>query len=479
MDTIPKTNADFVRHKAIQARCTHPTGNFVQFMEEYIEQSILARFEQQVARYPDRLAIKTENQQITYDELNKAANRLARAILAQRGEGEEAVALMLEHGAPILTGILGVLKAGKIYTPLDPSFPRSRLKYMLENSEAGCIVTDNQNHVLASELSGRKTQIINISDLDPGLSTENPGLPISPDALAYILYTSGSTGQPKGVLQNHRNLLHQIRVYTNDFHICAEDRLPLFISCGFAASVKVFFGALLNGASVFPINLKQGGLIDLANWLIQEEITIYFSVTTTFRQFINTLSGEEKFPKLRLIMVGAEAVYRRDTELYKRHFSQDCLFVVSLGATEAGTVCWYFVDKETQISRSTVPVGYAVEDMDVVLVDKSGKEVEINKAGDICIRSRYLSPGYWREPELTEAAFLPDPEGQDKRIYRTGDTGYMLPDGCLVHLGREDSLVKVRGYRIDLAEIEMALLEHNAVKEAVVVIRETHLDNIP
>lgn len=478
MDTFPETETDFERCRNIQAKCMHPTGHFIEFWADEIEQSIPARFEQQVTRYPNNLAIKTEDRQITYRELNKAANRVAGAILSQRGEGQESIGLMLDHGISILVGILGVLKAGKIYTPLDPSFPRNRLKYILENSQASCIVTDSQNCNLATELSNRQIQAINISELDPNLSIENPDLSISPDALANILYTSGSTGQPKGVLQNHRNLLHQIRVYTNDFHICAEDRLPLFISCGFAASVKVFLGALLNGASLFPYNLKQGGLANLADWLVQEELTIYFSVTTTFRQFINTLSGEDNFPKLRLIMVGAEPVRRKDVEFYGRFFSKDCFFIVTMGATEAGTVCWYFIDRETEISQSIVPVGYTVEDIDVILLDNTGKEVEAGKIGEICVNSRYLSPGYWEDPILTETSFLPNPEDADRRIYHTGDLGYILPDGCLMHLGRRDSQVKIRGYRIDAAEIEMALLEHNAIEETVVIAHKTSNDNM-
>ena len=188
----PKSETDFAHHRDIQARCVHPTGHFVEFGVEEIEQSIPKRFEQQVARYPDCLAIRDGNQQITYDELNRAANRVARAILAQRGEGEEPIALMLEHGTSILVGILGVLKAGKIYTPLDPSFPRNRLKYILENSQAHCIVTDSQNCNLTGELSGLQIQTIKVDKLNPNLSTGNPDLSIS--RVCCVLYSLQAYG---------------------------------------------------------------------------------------------------------------------------------------------------------------------------------------------------------------------------------------------------------------------------------------------
>jgi amino acid adenylation domain-containing protein len=462
---------------SIQGRRVGPTNTFIEFKKENIEQSIPDRFEQQVDRYPNRLAVKAKSHALTYDTLNKVTNRVARAILAQRGEGEEPIALLLGHSGSAIIAILGILKAGKIYVPLDPSYPQARMTYMLEDSQAGLIVTNNKNLSLAASLAThRATQnvcpVLNINEIDTSLSTENLGLSIPPDTNAYLIYTSGSTGQPKGVVHTHRNALHKIRGYTNHCHICADDRLLLLASFSFSSSTATIFGALLNGAAVFPFNVKEQGLTRLASWLIQEEITIYHSVATSFRHFIGTLTGEETFPKLRLIRLGSETIYKQDVELYRRHFPQDCILYVGMSTTETGSVCRYFVDKETEIADNVVPAGHAVEGMEILLLDDEGQTVGLNQVGEIAVRSRCLSPGYWRRPDLTRAKFLPDPEGGDKRIYLTGDLGRMRPDGCLEHLGRKDFQVKIRGYRVEVSGIETALHDLDTIKEAVVVAQD-------
>lgn len=463
---------DLSRQQPVQDRRVRPTNAFVEFGREEIEQSIPDRFEKQVHKYPNRVAVKTRNHELTYDALNQAANRVARAILAQRGSGEEPVTLLLENDAPMIAAILGVLKAGKIYVPLDPALPRARIAYILENSQAGLIVTDNKHLSFARELAQDTLQLINIDEFDSSLSIENPGLSIPPDAFAWILYTSGSTGQPKGVVQTHRNALHYVMNYTNSFCIYMDDRLTLLYSCSASAATHNIFSALLNGASLYPLDIKQEGLARMAAWLLQRDITIYNSVPTVFRYFLDTLTGEEQFPNLRLIIMMGEPVYKRDVELYKKHFSKDCIFVNRLGSTETGSIRWYFKDQETQIIDSNVPVGHSVEDNEILLLDDAGDQVDFDQIGEIAVKSRYLSPGYWQRPDLTQAAFLHNPEGGDERIYRMGDLGHMLPDGRLVCLGRKDFQVKFKGYRIEPAEIEMALLDLDTIKQAVVMARE-------
>src|SRR5215212_620714 len=315
----------------VQVRRVHLTNAFIRFEEEETEQSIPQRFEQQVSRYPDRLAVKTRSHQLSYAALNKVANRVARTLLAQRGEGAESIALLLEHDAAMIAAILGVLKAGKVYVPLDPSFPYARNKFILKDSQANLIVTNNENRSLAESLGESRLSLVSIDEIDATLSDENVNLSIAADNLANIIYTSGSTGQPKGVVQNHRNLLNVAMRYTNGLRISAEDRLTLLQSYSVAGSVSNMLGALLNGASLFPYNVKEEGLIELADLLIEEGITVYHSVPTVFRQFANTLTGREEFPELRLIRLGGEPVSAEDVQLYKRYFHSNSIFVNSYG----------------------------------------------------------------------------------------------------------------------------------------------------
>jgi amino acid adenylation domain-containing protein len=458
--------------RAIRDKCFHPTGRFLEFKKEEIEQSIPSRFEQQVRKNPDRIAVKTRIDTFTYDELNKTANRVARKILMQSGQGEEPVALLLEHGASVIATILGVLKAGKFYLPLDPSYPKARLDSMLGDAQAELIITNHKNFTLARTLVQSERQLLNIDTIDASISSEDLGVAISPDSLVYVIYTSGSTGQPKGVVQNHRNVLHFTMTYTNDLHVCPDDRLALLSSCSFSGSVKPIYGALLNGAALLPFDLQEEGLAHLATWLNQEAVTVYTAVPTVFRHFVGTLTGKEQFPMLRIIKLVGELVSSRDVELYKKCFSTRCIFINAFGATETGTTRLYFVGKVTPINGSIVPVGYPVEDMEILLLDEGGKKVGTNRIGEITVKSRYLSPGFWRQPNLTRVTFLPESAGGGVYIYRTGDLGRMQADGSLEHHGRKDFQVKVRGIRIETGEVEMKLLDHAAIKEVTVVVRE-------
>jgi amino acid adenylation domain-containing protein len=448
-------------------------GSHVEFDKAATERSIPERFVEQARKYPGRTAISTRTHSLTYRELNQNANCLAGALLRRRGRGQEPVALLLEQGASAILAMLGVLKAGKFYVPLDAAYPRARIEYILEDSQASLLVTNDRNLSLGRQLATRhRCQLLNVDELDATSSVVEPEAAISPDSLAWILYTSGSTGQPKGVVQTHRNVLHDIMNYSNGFHICQADRLVLLTSCSVVDTVRTLYGALLNGAALCPLDVKQEGLSALADWLDEQQVTIYRSFSTLFRHFIGALDGERQFPTLRLLYLCGEPVYRRDFELYKRRFSSDCIFVNGMGSTECLTHRWYLMDKESHVNNTNVPVGYPLEDIEILLLDDNGKKVPFNEIGEISVKSRYLSPGYWRRPELTEATFSADPGGGDERTFRTGDLGLLLDDGCLLHMGRKDFQVKIRGYRIEVGEIEAALLNIDNIREAVVLLRE-------
>jgi len=192
---------------------------------------------------------------------------------------------------------------------------------------------------------------------------------------------------------------------------------------------------------------------------------------SVFRQFVSSLKERENYPKLRLVHPGGETISSIDFELYTKKFPQDCIYSSGLGTTEI-TIGLFFGDKTTKITGTSVPAGYPLEGLKILLLDDALEEVGSGEVGEIAIKSRYMAQGYWNEPALTEAAFLPDPDGGKEGIYLTGDLGRMLPDGCLEHLGRKDFQVKIRGYRVEVAEVEMALLELTSIKETVVVARE-------
>jgi amino acid adenylation domain-containing protein len=449
-----------------------PTFPSVPYRDEEIEQSIPERFEQQARAHGGRLAVKSDEASYTFRDLNRTANRIAHRILSRRGDRVEPIALLLDHGAGVLAALLGVLKTGKFYVVLDPTYPRDRLTYMLEDSGAGLMVADSQNIAFARDLSGGRIEIVDFDDPNENSPEAELGAYPPPDALAMILYTSGSTGRPKGVMHTHRNVLADVRNLTNELHIGIDDKWLLHTSVSFANSIRTIYGALLNGASVYPYDTKKKGLGEMAQWLLSNEITILRSVPTTFRHFMSALAEHRKFPAVRVLSVGGEPLFRADLDYFNRHFPPHCVLVHALGPTECLTVCWSCIPHGASIAESKLPIGYPLKDKEVLILDDGGRELGEEEIGEIAVKSRYISPGYWRDPERTQSAFLPDPSGSDKRIYLTGDLGMRLKGGCLVHIGRRDFQTKVRGFRIDVSEIELALRDIDGIEDAVVAGRE-------
>jgi non-ribosomal peptide synthetase component F len=240
-----------------------------------LEQSIPSRFEYLVCRHPERIAIKSGRYSVTYADLNHRANLVAQTLLSISGANKEPVATLLEPGDSVIAAFLGILKTGKFYVPMDPFIPLPRNRYVLKDSQSAVLLTNDKNLSSAQKLCDSDICLINIDHMDSGLSLENSGIFIFPHDLAYITYTSGSTGDPKGVLQNHRNLLHKIMLYTNDINICPDDRLALIYAPSASGSARDIYGALLNGACLIPFNAREEELSSLAGWLISKCVTVY------------------------------------------------------------------------------------------------------------------------------------------------------------------------------------------------------------
>ena len=472
LGALPLLTADDQITYKVSDNRVQPANPYVSFSMEAIEQSLGMRFEEQVKRYPTQIAVKTLTHEWTYAELERRANGIARRILRICPDEECRVALLLEHDAPMVAAMLGCLKAGKTYVPLPPSHPRGRLANLLLDSQARAIVTESSSKIFAEDLAAGETVLINLDDPGDELNTTRPDVAVSPNSLAYLLYTSGSSGEPKAVTQVHRNVLHHIRNYTNSLHICSGDRLLLLASYGFDAAIMDIFGALLNGATLFPFDIRGHDFTELSEWMLEQEITIYHSTPTVFRHFTASLPEERVFPSLRLVVMGGERVVPRDVEICRPHTRANCIFVNGFGQSEYSFSLQYFANAGTV--GDSLPVGYPLDQTEVLLLNSEDRPGQI--FGEIAIRSPYLPQGYWRRPDLTDAVFQPDREKPGQCIYRTGDMGRLLPNGMIEFLGRRDFQVKVRGHRVELGEIEAVLGRHPRVVGNVVLAREDEGD---
>lgn len=432
---------------------------------------LIEKFEEFVRKIPGKVAIKREEYSLTYDCLNKHANRLGRLILDIKKSPRQTAALLLGHDERMIIGMIGVLKAGGVYIPFDPLYPVERLKYMLADSAAKVIITGSEYFELAAKLRddvNERISIINIDDVSEGIPAENLGIQTSPDQIAYILYTSGSTGRPKGVVQDHKNIFYYTGNWIKRFSVTGSDRMTLFSSFCHDGSVPDIYSVLLSGAALFPYDIKsRPNIARPGDWLIKERITIWHSVPTLYRYFVNTLSGDEQFQALRLIVLGGEQVREHDLITYRKYFPYST-FGNIYGQTESTVNSIWLFSRENDFEE--VIIGASIDDTEILIIDGEGDEAGELETGEIVVAGPYISPGYVNNVEASAKVLTRDEE--IGRLYWSGDLGRLLPDGNVEILGRKDFQVKVRGFRIEPGEIESVLLQHPDITEAVVLAKE-------
>ena len=437
---------------------------------------IINKLIEQVKKYPNRLAVKTGSDELTYQELDHYANTVALEMIDKRDgislDARETVALLFEHGNEMIIGKFGALKAAKIYVPMDPTYPVKLLAYMLADSEASLIITNDQNVELAKGLvqaSNREVEIININKIKNGGSCEQQINPqCDGDEIAYILYTSGSTGRPKGVMQSHRNVLHFAECYGQTIAITPEDKMTLLSSFSHDAGIGDIYAALLNGASLHPLDVKSNLSMDeIAQWLQESQISIWYSVPTLYRHFVNAINPSYDFPTLRFIILGGEAVLPHDVALYQKAFPS-AKFAIMYGQSESSINSFQIYTADSQVD--VVTLGAAVQETELVVLNEQRKKVKPLHTGEIVILSNYVARGYWKNEAKSNEVFKDIPGAG--RAYVTGDLGKLLPDGSIEFIGRKDFQVKIRGYRIELGGIENQLVALAEIKEAVVTAFE-------
>ncbi|EFH88919.1 non-ribosomal peptide synthetase [Ktedonobacter racemifer] len=423
-------------------------------------------FEQQAQKTPDAIAVVFEDQQLTYQELNKKANQLAHYLQGLGIKREISVGVCAERSIELIVGLLGILKAGGIYVPVDPSYPQERLMFMLEEAQVPVVLTQQQFLVT---LSFYKHQVICLDMRNENLEHCAEGNPIDTVTckdLAYIIYTSGSTGRPKGVMIEHKGLLNLIYWHQQTFNVTNIDKSTQIAGPAFDASVWELLPYLTIGASIFiPTEQTRRDVSRLRDWLIEQSITICF-LPTPLAERIITITWP-RHTSLRFLLTGGDKL--RHYPPYGLPFT----LVNNYGPTEntvVTTSCTVPIEQDG-ISPS---IGQPISNTRVYLLDHCLRPVPVGVPGELFIGGDGLARGYLNQPSLTDEKFISDPFYKDSqlRLYKTGDIARFRKDGSLEFLGRSDSQVKIRGFRIELGEIEAVLRQHIDVREAIVVAHE-------
>ncbi len=442
---------------------------------------LIKKFEEQVRRTPQGIAVKDGDEAWSYEALDDFAGRIGGAVSESLGRsGGRRVAILLDHGAPMIAAVLGVLKAGHIYVPLSPEYPDNRVSFMLDDSETALLISCSRFADRVGELAEeRGIEWINTDEIFSIESSSFEAVETEPGAAAYILYTSGSTGRPKGVLQTCDNTYYFIRNWIKRFNITSADRITLLSSFCHDASIPDIWAALLTGACLYPFYMRERETgSDLSELLVEEKITVWHSVASLYSFFVNSLEGEwgnasaqqERFPHLRLIQLGGEAIRKHDIDMFNKYFP-GALLAGIYGQTESTFNSAWLVRPGEKVEK--IEIGEPIDETELLLIDEHGNEAEPLETGEIVVACPHISPGYWKQREMTEKVFTDDPDLGP--LYWTGDLGRLLLDGGIEFIGRKDSQVKIRGYRIETGEIESRLLKFPRIQEAVVT---AHTDNM-
>ncbi|GMG77393.1 non-ribosomal peptide synthetase [Bacillus safensis] len=424
-------------------------------------------FEHNVRKQPNAVALSAEEQTMTYAELNEQANRLARHLQKNGAEHQTVIAILADRTPELIVSLLAVLKAGAAYVPIDPDYPESRIQYMLKDSGATHLLTHSSFIGQAKGLGFAGTYLFADDQEISLMSSENLPLEAGLHDTAYIMYTSGTTGQPKGIMTTHSNIARVVK-NTNYLTISETDTLLSLSNSVFDGFTFDVYGALLNGAKlVLP---KKDTILDmheLTELIKRESISVMFVPTALF----NLLIDEETdwMRSVRKVLFGGE---RASVQHVRKAF--DVMgkgrLINVYGPTESTVFATYYpVDEAPPIEAHSIPIGKPINQTGAYILSQHGQLQPIGMVGELCLSGKGLAKGYLNRPDLTKEAFITHPFAAGERLYRTGDLAYFRADGLIEYAGRVDDQVKIRGHRIELTEIEAHLLMHPGVKQAALM----------
>ena len=436
-------------------------------------QTVVSLIEEQAKKTPNAIAISYEGTRLSYLELEERSNQLAHYLVSEyEVSNNDLIALLMDRSELMFIGILGVLKTGSAYVPIDPDYPVSRKEFILKDTQAKVLLTQSDYIFDLSYYSG------NLFAIDLQLSgltnpTDSPSIDISSSDLVYIIYTSGSTGNPKGVLVSHENLMHSLAPREKIYR--KTERFLLLSSISFDSSVAGIFGTLTTGGQLHITKSSAIAHVSfIADYIITEQISHLLTVPSYYRLLLNALSGKGE-NSLKEITVAGEHC---PLSLVSDHYSSDvgkfgCSLFNEYGPTECTVWSSVYKYKEGEEIRSTI--GKPIANTRIYILNEASSLVPEGVIGELCIAGAGVTQGYLNRPELTKEKFVSDPFNKVGKMYKTGDLGRWNTVGEIEFLGRQDTQIKIRGYRLELGEVENAVLNIKKIKNVVVTFEDAIL----
>ena len=445
-------------------------------MARPLEQTIIQLFEVAAAKFPDQVAVVCGETEWTYRELNQRANRLARRLRDYNVGPETLVGVCIERSPEMILAILAILKSGGAYVPLDPEYPRERLAFMLKDIRTPLVITQKS---LASVIPADRSVPLLLIDAEASeeslAHSENPPSTATPSSLAYVMYTSGSTGLPKGVLIENRSVVRL--VFETDYCHFGPDQVFLqFAPISFDASTLEIWGALLHGAKLVIMPAKFSSLEDLGRTIREHCVTTMWLTAGLFHLFVD--ERLEDLRPIRQLLAGGDVLSAPHVRKVLDRLPNTTV-INGYGPTEGTTfTCCHVMRSGTPIPDS-VPIGKPIAHTRVYILDDDLRPVSTGDVGELCAAGLGVARGYLNAPELTAEKFIPDPflESENGRLYRTGDLARRQDDGTVEFLGRKDKQVKILGHRIEPGEIETVLNQHPGIQQSCVVVNSDGAGN--
>lgn len=449
--------------------------------------NLLDFFDMRFSQFPAKVAVICGNMQLTYQDLDQRANRLAGYLVRLGVQPGMLVGICVSRSVEMVVAILGVIKAGGAYVPLDPSYPAERLAFILQDAQSYFVVTQSEYLGLFAGLDIRTISLDQDGREIEGQPVIRPEVTVSPDHLAYVIYTSGSTGKPKGVMITHSNLINFIEIASTALDVTSDDIYLQSASIAYALSVRQLMIPLALGATA--VVAASGEIADplaLFKLIKARRITLMDVVPSFWRSCVQRLldlNAEERGDLLdnslrRIVSIG-EALMSDLPRDWRFQLGHKATLVNIFGQTETtGVVATYPIPPDPQGPIGVVPIGRSVPRTKIYILDPDLRPLPNGEVGELCVSNPCLALGYLRRPDLTAGKFIPNPfsDGFSERLYRTGDMARYRPDGTIEFLGRGDFQVKIRGQRLELGEVESVLREHEAVGDCAVIARESSPD---